>query len=160
MDGQGSEFIVHLPAAREPENSVNLGHDVTAVSLQPSAAASITRRVLIVYDNADTAATVAEFAKLLGHEVAIAPDGPSALELAGQFRPDIALIDIGLPQMNGYELARCLRALPEVAAIPLVAITGYAREENRQAALAAGFNLHLAKPIEPARLERLLTTLR
>ena len=127
--------------------------------MQPSAAASVTHRVLIVDDNADTAATVAEFAKLLGHEVAIAPDGTAALELAGQFRPDIALIDIGLPQMNGYELARRLRDLPEMERVPLVAVTGYAREEDRQAALAAGFNLHLAKPIEPARLERLLTTL-
>jgi two-component system CheB/CheR fusion protein len=157
--GKGSEFTVHLPATRETENSLDLGQDVKAVSQRPLVAASVMHRVLIVDDNADTAATVAEFAKLLGHEVAIASDGPAALELAVQFRPDIALIDIGLPQMNGYELARRLREFPEMERIPLVAVTGYAREEDRQAALEAGFNLHLAKPIEPARLERLLTIL-
>jgi CheY-like chemotaxis protein len=155
--GKGSEFIIQLPAIRELENSVEMDHDVIPESQLPAAAASIMRRVLIVDDNVDTAEAVAEFATLLGHQVAIASNGLAALELAGQFRPDIALIDIGLPQMNGYELARRLRGLPEMAAVPLVAITGYAREEDRQAALAAGFNLHLAKPIEPARLEKLLT---
>lgn len=114
---------------------------------------------MIVDDNPDTAATVGEFVTLLGHEVALAPDGPAALQLAVEFHPDIALIDIGLPQMNGYELARRLRELPGMAAVPLVAVTGYAREEDRQAALDAGFNLHLAKPIEPDRLEKLLVTL-
>jgi two-component system, chemotaxis family, CheB/CheR fusion protein len=102
---------------------------------------------------------VAESARAWGHTVKVAYDGPRALELAAAFRPEIALLDIGLPQMNGYELARRVRRLDGVEATLLVALTGYAREEDRQEARKAGFNYHLIKPIEPARLKRLLATL-
>ena len=91
--------------------------------------------------------------------MAVVQDAPAALELASRFSPDIALIDIGLPGINGYELARRLRQLPEMEACRLVALTGYAREEDRQAANEAGFNLHLTKPVDPIRLQMLLATL-
>ena len=83
----------------------------------------------------------------------------TALELVSRFRPDIALIDIGLPSMDGYDLARRLREMPGMASVFLVAITGYAREEDKQASHEAGFNLHLVKPVEPSRLEKLIATL-
>jgi CheY-like chemotaxis protein len=83
-----------------------------------------------------------------GHEVRTANDGPSALQLVEVFVPDIAFLDIGLPAMDGYELARLLRRLPSLAHVPLVAITGYAQEDDRQRALASGFREHLAKPLD------------
>jgi two-component system CheB/CheR fusion protein len=125
----------------------------------PSISVSKARRVLIVDDSDDTAAVMAQLARSWGHQVAVASHGLSALELASKFRPDIALIDIGLPEMNGYELARRLRQLPTMLPLQLVAITGYGREEDRRAAEEAGFNLHLVKPIDPIRLKQLLITL-
>ena len=116
-------------------------------------------RVLVVDDNVDTAESEAELVKLWGHEVAIAQNGPAAIELASKFHPHIALIDIGLPEMNGYEVARRLRQLPDVSGALLVAITGYGREEDQKAAREAGFDLHLTKPVDPVRLEKLLATL-
>jgi two-component system CheB/CheR fusion protein len=103
--------------------------------------------------------SVAEIARSWSHEVAVAQDGPSALELASTFRPDIALLDIGLPQMNGYELARRLREMPGMNRVLFVAITGYAGEEERRRSHEAGFNLHLVKPIERIRLQNLLAHL-
>ena len=91
--------------------------------------------------------------------MAIAQNGPAAIELASKFQPHIALIDIGLPEMNGYEVARRLRQLPDVSKTLLVAITGYGREEDQNAALQAGFDLHLTKPVDPVRLEKLIATL-
>jgi CheY-like chemotaxis protein len=102
---------------------------------------------------------VGEFVRSLGHEVSVAEDGPTALALVATFRPDIALVDVGLPGMNGYELTRRLRELPSMKEIPLVAVTGYCREEDRRTALEAGFTLHLVKPVDPVRLENLLSTL-
>ena len=164
--GKGSEFRVHLPIMRsawilsdspkqEAENKKGLRE-----TPEPRSGGSATYRVLIVDDRADTAESEAELAKLWGHEVAVARDGPAAIELASNFRPDIALIDIGLPEMNGYELAQRLRQLPDLKTPLLVAITGYRSEEDRRAAQKAGFDLHLTKPVDPVRLERLLATLR
>jgi CheY-like chemotaxis protein len=84
----------------------------------------------------------------MGHDVRTAGDGPSALQLVERFVPDIAFLDIGLPAMDGYELAGLLRQLPSLGDTPLVAITGYAQERDRQRALASGFAEHLAKPLE------------
>ena len=94
-----------------------------------------------------------------GVAAAIAPDGPTALTSIATFGPDIALIDVGLPGMNGYELARRIREMPAMKAVPLVAVTGYGREEDRRTALEAGFSLHLVKPVDPVRLENVLSTL-
>jgi len=116
-------------------------------------------RVLIMDDNSDLADLVADLARSLGHEVAVAPDGPTALTRVATFRSDIALVDVGLPGMNGYELARRMREVPDMKEVPLVAITGYGREKDRQAALEAGITLHLVKPVDPGRLEKVLSTL-
>ena len=126
---------------------------------EPVASESTVRRVLVVDDNVDTAESEAELAKFWGHEVAIAQNGAAAIELASKFQPHIALIDIGLPEMNGYEVAKRLRQLPDVSRALLVAITGYGREEDQKAARDAGFDLHLTKPVDPVRLEKLLATL-
>jgi two-component system CheB/CheR fusion protein len=164
--GRGSEFRVQLPIMREdriqngPVKQPAENKTGSESSPEPGPTESTTRRVLVVDDNIDTAESEAELAKLWGHEVAIAQNGPAAIELAIKFQPHIALIDIGLPEMNGYEVARRLRQLPDVSKAVLVAITGYGREEDQKAAREAGFDLHLTKPVDPVRLEKLLATLR
>ena len=116
--------------------------------------------VMIVEDNEDAAESMALLVQSWGHEVLVAKDGRNALELLRDKRPEIVLIDIGLPSMNGYEVARRIRAMPEMAEVFLVALTGYGREQDRNAALQAGFNIHLVKPLEPDRLQTLLSSLR
>ena len=91
-----------------------------------------------------------------GHEVSVAHDAPEALELAATFKPDTALVDIGLPGMNGYELAKRWRATPDGQKLTLIAMTGYGRAEDRLAAREAGFNVHLVKPAQLVELENLL----
>jgi CheY-like chemotaxis protein len=91
-----------------------------------------------------------------GHEVEVAEDGPRGIELARRYRPDIALIDIGLPGLNGYQVARELRGAENDRTIHLVALTGYGRPEDRRRASEAGFDAHLTKPVEPEELHRVL----
>jgi CheY-like chemotaxis protein len=139
--GRGSEFLVELPLASGP-------------SVTPSPAAiprpvprSDARRVLIVDDNRDAADSLCEGLAVCGHVTAVAYDGPTALQAAATFKPEIAFLDIGLPVMDGYELARRLRA-QSPAALALVALTGYGLESDRDQARAAGFQHHLVKPID------------
>jgi two-component system, chemotaxis family, CheB/CheR fusion protein len=154
--GKGREFTVHLPILLDVQNQDDSAKQETPKS---SASVSSAHRVMIVDDNSDTVEATAELAVSWGHQVAVAHDGPDALEVARRFRPDIALIDIGLPEMNGYELARRLRELPGLETAHFVAITGYGREEDKSAAQEAGFNLHFTKPVDPIRLKTLLATL-
>ena len=112
--------------------------------------------MLIVDDNADSAESMALLARLWGHEAVIARDGPQALALAKDFRPETALLDIGLPGMDGYELARQLRQDARFRDLHLVAMTGYGRAEDRAAARAAGFDVHLTKPAAIDELQQLL----
>jgi CheY-like chemotaxis protein len=100
-----------------------------------------------VDDNPDAAEFLAEALVEAGHEVRTVGDGPGALELVETFVPEIAFLDIGLPAMDGYELAGALRRVPSLAHTPLVAVTGYAEDHDRQRALASGFDEHLAKPL-------------
>jgi len=116
----------------------------------------IIERVLIVDDNADSALGFGEVIRLLGHEVEVTFDGPSALIAAERFKPTIALIDIGLPVMDGYELARRLRENGGLGNLKLVAVTGYGEEANRAMSLEAGFDMHTVKPVELESLRRLL----
>jgi CheY-like chemotaxis protein len=141
-------MIVRLPCALRPsaEGATSQG----AVNTTPRHTA---RRVLIVDDNPDAVALLAEALLEAGHEVRTVADGPSALQLVENYVPDIAFLDIGLPVMDGYELAGVLRRVPSLARVPFVAITGYARDGDRQRALASGFSEHLAKPIH---LDRVL----
>jgi two-component system, chemotaxis family, CheB/CheR fusion protein len=151
--GQGSEFVVRLPVL-----SAAIQMPQAAVDAQPKATIPATRarRVLIIDDNADSAEALALLARSWGHEVAVAHDGPGALALAESFAPESALVDIGLPGMDGYELARRFREQPRYRDLVLVALTGYGREEDRSAAHAAGFDGHLVKPAEVEALEGIL----
>jgi CheY-like chemotaxis protein len=113
------------------------------------------RRVLVVDDNLDSADTMAELVRIWGYEVRTAHDGPAALECARSFRPNVVLLDVGLPGMDGYELARRLRA-EGLAGNLLVSVTGYGQEEDRRKAEEAGFDHHLTKPVNPETLQRLV----
>ena len=114
------------------------------------------RRVLLIEDNVDITDFIRIQLEMWGHEVFVAHDGPRGLEEALRLRPDIALLDVGLPGMDGYELARRIRQADAGTDMRLVAMTGYGRPEDRARALAAGFDAHLVKPVDPRRLQDLL----
>ena len=117
------------------------------------------RRVLIVEDNDDARAMLHETLAFNGHEVRAARDGASGLALAAELIPDIALIDIGLPDVDGYEVARRLRASPGGRRMGLIAITGYGQTEDQRRAYDAGFDAHLTKPVAPERLKQVMAGL-
>jgi CheY-like chemotaxis protein len=144
---QGSEFTVRLPVG---EQRSRVADGSSAVRLTSS------RRVLVVDDNADAAESLALLLRLSGHQVETAHDGPAALAAARVHRPEVVLLDLGLPGMDGYEVARRLRAETVADDIFLVALTGYGREEDRRRSHAAGFHRHLVKPVAQADLHDLL----
>ena len=125
-------------------------------SFMSSPVSSRPRRVLLIEDNADITDLIRTQLEMWGHEVSVAHDGPSGLEAALRLRPDIALLDVGLPGMDGYELAARIRRDPGGADMRLVAMTGYGSPEDRARARAAGFDAHLLKPVHPQRLQDLL----
>ena len=114
------------------------------------------RRVLVVDDNVDGAESIGMLLKVHGHHVHLAHNGPEALRAAERFQPQVIILDIGLPGMNGYEVAKRLRQQPEFKSAMLVAVTGYGQEEDRRRSREAGFNFHLTKPVEPDDLRRLI----
>jgi len=114
------------------------------------------RRVLVIDDNLDAAETLKLMLEWFGHEVATAYSGRTGLEKAKGWRPDVILCDIGLPDTDGYAVARALRSCPDYRPDRLVAMTGYGQDEDKLRALEAGFDLHLTKPVDPADLERLM----
>lgn len=116
-------------------------------------------RLLIVDDNRDAAESMAMLLQIWGHEVLCAYDGPSALEASATYRPQVVILDIGLPGMDGYEVASRLRESPAAANAVLIAITGYGREEDRIRSRRAGFDHHLVKPVGPEALQKLLSAL-
>ena len=149
--GLGSEFTIRLPVLAEskgPAGGKNSGRKPVA---DPSARAKA-HRILVVDDNEDTARGMARFLKLSGHEVRVALDGPSALLAARAFLPGIVLLDIGLPGMNGYELARALRADEKLAGATFIAVSGYGQEKDRNEAQDSGFDHHMIKPLDVDRL--------
>jgi CheY-like chemotaxis protein len=113
--------------------------------------------VLVIEDNVDTAATLRDFLELSGFDVAIAFSGGEGVEAAGLFHPEIVLCDLGLPGMNGFEVAGALRRDPATAAARLIALTGYGGDEDRRRSHEAGFEVHLTKPVDPGLLRRLLS---
>lgn len=125
----------------------------SATGLDSSA---LPRRVLIVDDNVDSAESLATLVGLWNHQVRTAYDGAAALEVAASFLPEIVVLDIGLPGMNGYELASQLHSRPEFGSPLLVALTGYGQEDDRQRSHAAGFSYHLTKPADLEALQRVL----
>jgi two-component system CheB/CheR fusion protein len=145
--GQGSEFQVRLPLLK--------GGKVAAVE-PTNRRASVKRRVLVVDDNVDAAQTLATLMRLWGHEAQTAYAGPAALEAAAAKPPEVVVLDIGLPGLDGYEVAEKLRQLPGMRKALLVALTGYGHDEDRRRALQAGFDVHLTKPADPEALQELL----
>ncbi|HMI31665.1 MAG TPA: ATP-binding protein [Candidatus Limnocylindrales bacterium] len=154
--GKGSTFTVTLPALMEPARTMQESKPPAAQAQRPVPPGPV-QRVLIVDDNADCALGFAEVIRLLGHQVEVAFDGPRALAIASRFKPTIALVDIGLPVMNGYELAKRLRDCLESHSMKLVAVTGYGEEANRTMSLEAGFDLHTVKPVKLESLRSLLS---
>jgi CheY-like chemotaxis protein len=145
--GRGTIMLVRLPfAGAASDHAATRG----AGNAQPRHDG---RRVLVVDDNPDMSQLLAEAIVEAGHEARTASDGPSALQLVETFVPDIAFLDIGLPAMDGYELAGLLRRVPNLAQTCLIAISGYAQDDDRQRALSSGFVEHLAKPVD---LDRVL----
>ena len=116
----------------------------------------IRRKVLVVDDYEDQAQSLGMLLSILGHETRLAFDGPTALEAARAFRPDVALIDLGIPELNGYEVARRIRELPQLDGTVLVAQTGWGHKDDRTRSRDAGFDHHLIKPIDIGELQRIL----
>jgi CheY-like chemotaxis protein len=114
------------------------------------------RRVLIVDDNADSADMMKVLLDVSGHDTRVAYDAARAIQIALEFAPEVGLLDIGLPDMDGYELARALRTNPQLSGLFLVALTGWGQDEDRRRAREAGFDAHITKPADPAVLERLV----
>jgi CheY-like chemotaxis protein len=117
-------------------------------------------RVLVVEDNADSAEALVLLLRMLGNEVEVALDGASGLQAAEAHRPEVVLLDIGLPEMNGYDVARKIREQPWGGQMALVALTGWGQDEDRRLAKEAGFDHHLVKPVDPQKLMPLFQTLR
>ncbi len=122
--------------------------------------ATASTRVLVVDDNADSVAMLTMLLEMKGHVTAMAQSGPEALEKAESFRPDVVVLDIGLPGMDGYEVAGRLRQRPGGQGMTLVALTGWGSDEDRQRTREAGFNHHFTKPVDPEALERILDEIR
>ena len=148
--GLGSEFIVRLPMAPGPPVLESAPPTVGVNS------ASARLRILVADDNEDAAATLAMILEILGHDVRTANDGAAAVTAAAAFRPEVVLLDIGMPKLNGYEACVRIRAEPWATAITFIALTGWGQAEDRRRSCEAGFDHHLVKPVDPAALVKLL----
>ncbi len=152
--GEGSEFFIRLPllAAAPSEEDPGIGAAETV-------SGSSGTRVLVVDDNADAATSMMMFLKIWGYDARIAHNGISALEIAEIYRPHIILLDIGLPLMNGYEVAERIRKMEGMEKVRLIALTGYGQDEDRRRAQDAGIDHHMVKPIDPMALQALLVSM-
>ena len=162
---QGSEFIVRLPLLQTNGKripvAVRSGHApaVANTALSPGEAAP-KLKIIVADDNQDAARTLSTLMSLQKHDVRTAYDGAEALELADAFHPDVILLDIGMPRMNGYEAARAIRQRPWGQDVLLIAITGWGQQDDKRRAMEAGFDHHFTKPVDIAKLEGLLSALR
>jgi PAS domain S-box-containing protein len=150
--GRGSEFVVRLPLLVVPVQSFSAG------PRSPERGPASPRRILVVDDNRDAAESLEILLQLWGHQARSAQDGPEALSMAAELRPEIVLLDIGLPGMDGYEVARRMRALPACKDALLVAVTGYGQNRDRLQSQQAGFDHHLVKPVLPEVLQELIAS--
>jgi PAS domain S-box-containing protein len=150
--GCGTELSFWLPLSKKAP--------VPTKALPPPAVPAQQLRILIVEDNQDTAKTLRVLLKRYGHEVTLAHAGTTGVETAKRWHPDVVLCDLGLPEMDGYGVARTLRNDPDTASTRLIAVSGYGQEEDRKRSEEAGFDLHLTKPVDPAELQRLLAVLK
>jgi CheY-like chemotaxis protein/two-component sensor histidine kinase len=148
--GKGSEFVVRLPIRDE------LVVDATVPAIEPSQVQS--RRILVVDDNVDSARTLSMLLKLTGNEVQTAHDGEEAVQKAERYRPDLILLDIGLPKLNGYAACHAIRETDWGKAIHIVALTGWGQEEDRRKSKEAGFDDHVVKPVNHATLAKILAS--
>ena len=162
--GKGSEFVVRLPAAAAPASAaataspnspVRPARKPAAAAAKPAPAGTL-RRVLVVDDNVDSARGTALILSRNGYDVRVAYDGPGALLAAQEHQPEYVLLDIGLPGMDGYEVAQHLRQDTNLAGVTLVAVSGYGQESDRRRSQEAGFDQHLVKPVDPGVLLGLL----
>jgi CheY-like chemotaxis protein len=147
--GQGSEFTVRLPIAVEsatPPREVPVGE----------APRTLARRILIADDNRDSAESLSLLLRFIGHETHTAMDGQQAVELAARIRPDVILLDLGMPNLNGYEACRRIREQPWGREIIIIAVTGWGQEEDRKKSHEAGFTNHLVKPVDLAVLKKIM----
>jgi CheY-like chemotaxis protein len=151
--GRGSEFVVRLPILIAPPMAPPRPELTRVPPATPA------RRILIVDDNQDSADTLDMLLALIGNETETAKDGVEAVEKAAAFRPDVILLDIGLPKMNGYETCRTIREQPWGHDIVMVALTGWGQEEDRRQSKEAGFNDHMVKPVDHDALLKLLASL-
>jgi CheY-like chemotaxis protein len=151
--GSGSEFTVRLPA------DTNDMRGAIAIHRGARACAAARLNLMVVDDNKDAADVLATLLELEGHRVLVETDACAALVRARHEKPEVMLLDIGLPTLDGYELARRLRQAPETASATLIALTGYGREEDRRRSHQAGFDHHLVKPVDPESLSSLLSSL-
>jgi signal transduction histidine kinase len=151
--GKGSEFIVRL------SDAVAVEVRAEPAGGQETGMTESSYRILVVDDNRDSAISLAMMLKIMGHDTRTAHDGEAAVEMAGAFRPDVMLLDIGLPKMNGYDACRLIRSQPWGKAIVLIALTGWGQDEDKLQSKEAGFNFHMIKPIDPDALTKLLTGL-
>jgi two-component system, sensor histidine kinase len=153
--GKGTRFVVRLPAPTTARTAPAPAPAPVRDNGEPTGR----RRVLLADDNEDFIESFATMLRDMGHEVHCAGDGQEALRLASEIRPDVAFLDIGLPKLNGYELARRIRALPDAERMTLVAVTGWGQEDDRQRAREAGFHLHMIKPVEPEQILEILRSI-
>jgi PAS domain S-box-containing protein len=151
--GRGSEFVVRLPVLLTP-----------ACAPRPEGGAGPNGRpskyrILVVDDNEDSAVSLGLMLQIMGHDTQAAHDGLAAVEAAAAFRPDVVLLDIGLPRLNGYDACRRIREQPWGAGMVLIALTGWGQDDDKRRSKEAGFNFHMVKPVDPAALEKLLAGL-
>ncbi|MET0556154.1 MAG: response regulator, partial [Vicinamibacteria bacterium] len=150
-EGQGSEFVVRLPQVPAPA--------AEAAEVRPDAAGRA-RRVVVVEDNADSREALCALLESAGYDCKSAGSGGAALALVSTFVPEVVILDLGLPEVDGFEIARRIRADARHAGARLVALTGYGQASDRAASLSAGFDEHVVKPVQPDRLLDLLARLR
>lgn len=155
--GHGSTFTVRLPVIPSPDQRGGAGADARLGSSRRRTGAG--RRILTVDDNVDGAESFARILKMMGHEAVTAHTGSEGLEVARSFRPEVVFLDIGLPEISGYEVARQLRQDPQLCKATLVAMTGFGTEMDKRRASQAGFDFHLTKPVEPAAVRSILAGL-
>jgi len=149
--GKGSEFAIRLPleahAAEGREQLAQVTHELSN---------GVAHRVLVVDDNVDAASMLAALVRQLGHDVVVVHDGPSALKAAEAYRPEIILLDLGMPDMNGFEVARALRERGIAPTPRIVAVTGWGKPEDERRTREAGFDMHLIKPVEESQIRQVL----
>jgi CheY-like chemotaxis protein len=149
--GKGTEFVVHLPLSTEVIRG-SQARGTPRIDLRGQS-------VLVVDDNHDAADSLGTLLESFGAEVQVLYSGAEALAAIGRRRPSLVLLDIGMPSMDGFEVARRIRSTASGATLPLIALTGWGQTHDREAAFAAGFNYHLTKPLDPVRLQEILSAI-